>query len=115
MAPQIGPVPTPAPAKGTERAEPPEKVEAGVQSGPAPPPPAIKPLATEAPPQRVQPKLLVAPMSSSTKSLAKSSKTKGTPRSLSKQSSIQQSVHSLWDNPERAREDEAFEGSWAQN
>ena len=47
LAPQIVPVPTPAPAQETECAEPPEKVKAGIQSDPAPPPLAIKPLAME--------------------------------------------------------------------
>ena len=114
LAPQIGPVPTPAPTQETEGAESPEKFEAGIQSDPAPPPPAIKPLATEVPSQRVQPKLLVAPLGTSTKSLAKSSKSKGTPGSSSKRSFTQQSVRTLWNHPERAREDEAFERSRAQ-
>ena len=122
LAPQIGPVPTSVPTKETEGVKPPEKVEAGIQSDPAPPPPAtrplvlrplvLKPLATEVSSQRVQPKLLVAPQRA--KSPVKSSKTKGTPGSSSKRSHTQQSVQTLWDNPERARKDEAFEQSRAQ-
>ena len=115
LAPQIGPVPTPVPVQEAENAKPPERVETGIQSDPAPPPLAMKPLTTEVPLQWVQPKLLVAPLSSSTKSPAKSSKTKGTPGSSSKRLFTQQSVHSLWDHPERAREDEAFERSRAQD
>ena len=113
LAPQIGPVPTPAPAQETESTEPPEKVEAGIQSDPTPPAAATKPLATEVPSQQVQPKLLVAPLS--TRSPAKSSKSKGTPGSSSKQLFAQQSVRTLWNDPERAREDEAFERSQAQD
>ena len=115
LAPQIGPVPTPVPVQEAESAKPPERVEMGIQSDPAPPPPATKPLTAEVPSQRVQPKLLVAPMSSSTKSPAKSSKTKGTPGSLSKRLFTEQSVRSLWNHPERAREDEAFERPRAQD
>ena len=118
MTPQIGPVSASAPTKETEGIKPPEKVEAGIHSDPAPPPPAanpqvLKPLATEVSSQRVQPKLLVAPQRAT--SPAKSSKTKGTPGSSSKWSHTQQSVRALWDHPERAREDEAFERSRAQN
>ena len=113
LAPQIGPVPTPASAQETENAEPPEKVEAGIQSDPAPPTLAIKPLPTEVPSQRVQPKLLVAPLS--TKSLAKSSKSKGTPGSSGRRTFTQQSVRTLWNDPERAREDEAFERTRVQD
>ena len=114
LAPQIGPVPTPAPVQEAESAEPPEKAETGTQSDP-PPPPVTKPLATEVPSQRVQPKLLVAPLGTSTKSPAKSTKSKGTPGSSSKRSHTQQSIHSMWNDPERTREDEAFERSRAQN
>ena len=120
LAPQIGPVPAsapaPAPTKETEVVKPPEKVEAGIQSDPAPPPPAakpqvLKPLANEAPGQRIQPKLLVAPQRAA--SPAKTSKTKGTPGS-SRRAHTQNSVRALWNNPERAREDEAFERSRTQ-
>ena len=119
LAPQIGPAPAPAPAPAptqeTEHVKPPEKVEAGIQSDPAPPPPVakhqiLKPLANEVPAQRVQPKLLVAPQRAA--SPAKASKSKGTPGS-SKRSHTQNSVRALWSNPERAREDEAFERSRA--
>ena len=116
LAPQIGPAPAsapaPAPTKETEVVKPPEKVEAGIQSDPAPPPPAakpqvLKPLTNEAPGQRIQPKLLVAPQRAA--SPAKTSKTKGTPGS-----SRRAHTQDYWDNPERAREDEAFERSRAQ-
>ena len=114
LAPQIGPVPTPAPVQEAESTEPLEKAETGTQSDP-PPPPVTKPLATKAPLQQVQPKLLVAPLGTSTKSPAKSTKSKGTPGSSSKQSHTQQSILSMWNDPERTREDEAFERSRAQN
>ena len=113
LVPQIGQVPAPAAAQETVGAEPPEKVETGIQSDPTPTTPAIKPLATEAPTQWVQPKLLVAPLS--TKSPAKSSKSKGTPGSSSKQAFTQELLHTLWNDPERAREDEAFERTQAQD
>ena len=113
LAPQIGPVPTPASAQKTENIEPPEKVEAGIQSDPAPLTPAIKPLPTEVPSQWVQPKLLVAPLS--TKSPAKSLKSKGTPGSSGRQTFTQQLVRTLWNDPERAREDEAFERTRVQD
>ena len=114
LAPQIGPVPALVPTPEPEKPKAPEKVEAGIQSNPAPPP-AVKPLTTKAPAQRVQPKLLVAPLSSSTKSPAKLSKAKGIPRSAGKQTYTQQTVRSMWEHPDRAREDEAFERSRAQN
>ena len=113
LAPQIGPVPTPAPAQETENAKPLKKVEMGIQSDLAPPDPVVKPPAMEVPLQQVPPKLLVAPLK--TKSPAKSSKSKGTPGSSSRRSSTQQSVRALWNDPERAREDEAFEQSRAQD
>ena len=121
LAPQIGPVPAaapdPAPPKETEVAKPPEKVEAGIQSDPAPPPlvakpQVLKPLTQEAPAQRVQPKLLVAPQRAT--SPVKGSKTKGTPGS-GRRAHTERSVQALWSNPERAREDEAFERSRAQS
>ena len=113
LAPQIEPVPTLVLAQETENAKPLEKVKAGIQSDPAPPTPAVKPLAMEVPLQWVQPKLLVAPLG--TQSPAKSSKSKGTPGSSSKRTFTQQSVRTLWNDPERAREDEAFERSRVQD
>ena len=113
LAPQIGPVPTPATAQETEGTEPPEKVEAGIQSDPTPTTLAVKPLTVETPSQRVQPKLLIAPLS--TKSPAKSSKSKGTPGSSSRRMFTQQSVLTLWNDPERAREDEVFKRTRAQD
>ena len=107
LAPQIGPVEAPAPPKevGDTRAA--EKAEAGTQSEPAPATATIKLSTAEVPIPRAPPLQLVAPLSSK-KSPAKASKSKGTPGSGVKRSFTQQSVHSLWDDPERQREDEAF-------
>ena len=55
----------------------------------------------------------MAPLSNK-KSPAKASKSKSTPGSGGKRSHTQQSVHTLWNDPERRREDEAFERIWAQ-
>ena len=94
LAPQLGPVPTPALIR-EEDADPPEKTETGTQSDPAPPP-VSKPLATEA---RAQPKLLVAPLGANTKSPGKSSKSKGIPGSSNRWTHTQQSIRSMWNDP----------------
>ena len=120
LAPQIGPVPAVAPAPTTpkekEVAKPPETAETGIQSDPVASPPAAKPqvpkpLAQEASAQRIQPKLIVAPQRTS--SPAKSSKGKSTPGSAERRAHTQMSVQAMWNNPERAREDAAFERSRA--
>ena len=121
LAPQIGPVPAvataPATPKEKEVAKPPETAETGIQSDPVATPPgtkpqAPKPLAQEASGQRIQPKLIVAPQR--VPSPAKSSKSKSTPGSAERRAHTQMSVQAMWNNPERALEDAAFERSRAQ-
>ena len=110
LAPQIGPVEAPAPPKEVGDARATEKAEAGTQSKPAPPTATTKLSTAEVPAQRAPPLQLVAPLGSK-KSPAKASKSKSTPGSGVKRSHTQQSVRTLWNDPERRREDEAFECS----
>ena len=114
LAPQIGPTEVPAPPKEVRDAGTTKKAETGTQSEPAPPPASAKPSTTEVPTQWVPPQQLVAPLSNK-KSPAKSSKSKSTPGSGGKQSHTQQSVHTLWNDLERRREDKVFERVQAQS
>ena len=113
LAPQIGPAEVPTPPKEVRDAGTTKKAETGTQSEPAPPLANVKPSTAEVPAQRVPPQQLVALMSNK-KSPAKSSKSKSTPGSGGRRSHTQQSVHTLWNDPERRREDEAFERVRAQ-
>ena len=113
LAPQIGPAEAPTPPNEVGDARATEKTETGTQSEPAPASATIQSSTSEVPAQWAPPLHVVAPLSSK-KSPATASKPKGTPGSGARRAYTQQSVRSLWNDPERRREDEAFERVRAQ-
>ena len=113
LAPQIRPAEAPAPPNEVKDARATEKTETGTQSEPAPASATVQLSTSEVLAPRAPPLQLVAPLSNK-KSPAKASKPKGTPGSGARWAYTQQSVRSMWNDPERWREDEAFERVRAQ-